>query len=264
MKERLYFVIRGLSVFFGWAALCGSLCAADLPFPVGEELIYKITWNGIPVAQATAVTKKEFYEGREVVALQLHTQTFSFFDTFFKVDDFHETLIDPETFLPIRYVTRICEGSYRSHESTTFDFTTMKASYQHMISGKRKTYDIKSGMRDLVSYMYFMRSIHLKEDTKNQYMVMTDEKIYDLFITTFGSKLIGLPNYDKKIMSLETKPEASFDGLFIRNGKATVWISRDSRHLMTRAQLSVPFGRVSITLHEVKGPGKDFWITQKK
>jgi hypothetical protein len=60
------------------------------------------------------------------------------------------------------------------------------------------------------------------------------------------------------------KPEAMFDGLFVRKGKATVWISRDPRHLLTYAKVSTPFGRVSLTLHEVNGPGTDFWITEKK
>jgi hypothetical protein len=55
-----------------------------------------------------------------------------------------------------------------------------------------------------------------------------------------------------------------FDGLYVRKGKATVWVSRDPRRLLTIARLSTPFGRVTVTLHEVNGPGNDFWITEKK
>ncbi|MCU0858856.1 MAG: DUF3108 domain-containing protein [Pontiellaceae bacterium] len=223
-----HFFILGLA-----AGLCLPVCAVNLPFPVGEELVYKITWNAVPVAQATAVTKREMYEGRRVIALQMTIRTFAFFDSFFIVDNFYESLIDPETFLPIRYVSKIREKSYRCHESTNFDYKTMTASYQHLISGKTKSYDIKPETRDLISFMYFMRSKHLKENTKTEYKVMTDEKIYDLFLTAFSLKAVSLPNYDKKILSIELNPEASFDGLFVRKGKATVWISRDFRHLMT-------------------------------
>ena len=59
-------------------------------------------------------------------------------------------------------------------------------------------------------------------------------------------------------------PEAMFDGLFVRKGKATVWVSRDPRRLLTFSKVRVPFGRVRIKLHEVNGPGDDFWITEKK
>lgn len=252
------------AAFFGALVLCGALSAAELPFPVDEELVYKITWNGVPVARSVSSTRMDVYEGRKVIALQMTVRTFTFFDAFFKVDNFYESLIDPENLLPIRYASRVSERSYRSDEETTFDYEAMKANYRHRISGKTKTYDIKPGTRDLISFMYFMRSNALKENQKTQYRVMTDEKIYDLYIQTFGLKAIGLPNYPKKISCIELKPEASFDGLFVRSGKATVWISRDSRRLMTLARLSVPFGRVSVTLHEVNGPGDDFWITQRE
>ncbi|MCC7300699.1 MAG: DUF3108 domain-containing protein, partial [Verrucomicrobia bacterium] len=176
----------------------------------------------------------------------------------------HESLIDTETLLPVRYTQNVKERSYRCHEVTDFDFKELKAHYAHLLNGTKKTYDIKPGMRDMFSFMYFMRSVQLAEHTNTQYRVMADEKVYDLFIKTFGVEQVELPHYDRKIPALELKPEAMFDGMYVRKGKATVWISRDSRRLLTQARLSTPFGRVSLTLHEVNGPGDDFWITEKK
>lgn len=244
--------------------LYASIYAAQLPFFIGEELIYSITWNGIPVAWTRAVTEMDTFEGREVLALRLYTKTYPFFDRICKVDDFHESLIDPETLLPVRYMQNISERNYRCHEVTTFDFNTLKAHYKHLLNGKEKIYDIRPGMRDMFSFMYFMRSVMLEENTQTTYQVMSDEKVYDLFIRTFGLKEIDLPHYDREIPGLELKPEAMFDGLYVRKGKATVWVSRDPRRLLILARLSTPFGRVSVTLHEVNGPGDDFWITEKK
>jgi hypothetical protein len=255
-----FFVILG--VLLGGCVF--SVCAASLPFPVGEELIYSITWNGIPVAWSKAVTQMDTYEGREVLALRLTTRTYPFFDHICKVDDLHESFIDPETLLPVRYMQDIKERNYRCHEVTTFDFNTLKAHYVHLVNGKEKTYDIKPGMRDIFSFMYFMRSVQLEENTETTHRVMADEKIYDLFLKTFGIRQVDLPHYDRDVPSLELKPEAMFDGLFVRKGKATVWISRDPRRLLTQTRLSTPFGRVSVTLHEVNGPGEDFWIKEKK
>jgi len=252
------------SILTGLFLLCAAAPAKELPFFVGEELIYSITWNAIPVAWARAVTEMDTYEGRDVLALRLYTKSYPFFDHICKVDDFHESLIDPETYLPIRYERNVRERNYRCHEVTTFDFNTLKAHYVHLLNGKEKTYDIQPGMRDMFSFMYFMRSVKLEENSETTYQVMADEKVYDLFLQTYGLKPIDLPHYDKDVPGLEVRPTAKFDGLYVRKGKATVWISRDPRRLLMLARLSTPFGRVSVTLHEVNGPGEDFWIKEKK
>jgi len=258
--RRWRFLIRCLPLL--WVGV--SAAAVSLPFPVGEELVYSITWNGIPVAWSRAVTEMEVYEEREVLALRLYTKTYPFFDRIFKVDDLHETLVDLQTGLPLRYTQNLNEGRYHCHEITVFDFETLTAHYEHQVSGKTKVYDLQSGVRDILSFMYFLRAAPLQESSTNRYSVMTDEKIYELILTTFKEKRVSLPRYSRKIPALELKPEALFDGLFVRKGKATVWVSKDPRRLMVRAGLNVPFGRVNVTLQEVRGPGDDFWITEKK
>ena len=244
--------------------LCASAPAKELPFPIGEELIYNITWNGLPIAWSKAVTQMDTFEGRPVLAMRITVNTFPFFDHICKVEDFYEGLIDPETFLPIRFEQNIKERNYRRHDITTFDYQTLQAHYVRMPTGKTKDYKIEPNARDIPSYMYFMRSVSLEEDKETRDRVMSGEKIYDLFIKAFKIEPIELPHYDREIPCLTIKPEAMFDGLFVRKGKATVWISRDPRHLLTYAKVSTPFGRVSLTLHEVNGPGNDFWITEKK
>ncbi len=238
--------------------------ASELPFPIGEELVYSISWNGIAVAKVTATTQMDSYEGREVIALRMRAETYAFFNKVFKVDDVHESLIDPETFLPIRFTKNLKEGRYRSHEITTFDFETMKAHYAHQTNGKKKTYDIDSDTRDVLSFMYFMRSEALDKNQSPEYRVMADEKIYDLTVNTYDTKKISLPNYKDKVKCLKMTPESYFDGLFVQKGKATLWTSRDPRRLLTYAKISVPFGNARIKLQTVKGPGDDFWIRKRK
>jgi hypothetical protein len=257
-------MIRWLSILGAWVALVLSLCAAELPFPIGEELVYTISWIGVPIAQATAVTEMDTYEGRDVLAIRIRLNTFAFFNHICKVEDFYEGLIDPETLLPIRFEQNISERNYRRHDMTTFDYQTLKAHYVHEGNDTTKTYDIDANSRDILSFMYFMRSESLTENNETRYRVMSDEKIYDLFIRAFEIESINVDRYGRKIPCLTVKPEAKFDGLFVRKGKATVWISRDPRHLLTYAKVSTPFGRVSLTLDDVRGPGDDFWITEKK
>jgi len=253
-----------LAIFGILVMLCAMAPAAELPFPIGEELIYSIAWNGIPIAQAKAVTEMDTYEGREVLAMRITVNTYPFFNHVCKVEDFYEGLIDPVTFLPIRFEQKISERNYRRHDVTTFDYEKLMAHYARLPTGKTKNYPIESGSRDILSFMYFMRSESLEENTETRYRVMSDEKIYDLFIKAFKIESIDVDRYDQEIPCLTIKPEAMFDGLFVRKGKATVWISRDPRHLLTYAKVSTPFGRVSVTRREPNRPGTDVWITEKK
>ena len=57
-------------------------------------------------------------------------------------------------------------------------------------------------------------------------------------------------------------PVAAFNGLFERNGKLQVWVSKDARQLCTRIVGEVPVASISITLAEVRGPGHDAWVTK--
>lgn len=257
MKARLLQV-------FGIVLLSFYASAKDLPFPVGEELVYHVTWNGVPVAWSKATTQMERIDGRSVLALRVETRTYSFFDHFFKVEDFHESLVDPDTFLPIRYTKNLNEGKFKCREVTVFDYRSGRAHYTHQDTGEKKSYEIESDTRDLVSFMYFMRSASLAEDSTDRRRVMADEKIYDLIIRSSSVKKIDLPDYKKDVPCLQMVPEAAFDGLFVHEGEATLWVSRDPRRLLTYAKVKVPFGRVRIKLHAVNGPGNDFWILEKK
>ena len=250
--------------FFVWVSLIGTLCAIDFPFLIGEELIYSIKWNGVPVAWTHVTTNMEMLEGRDVLAIRLRTQTYAFFNKVYKVDDLHETLVDPETFLPIQYTKNVKEGRYRCHEVTTFDYETLQAHYEHKLNGKIKDYEIEPDTRDLITFMYFLRSKTLGENETASFRVMADEKIYELILNASKIEKVSLPNYKEKVRCLKMVPDAKFEGLFVRKGRADLWISRDPRRLLTYTKVKVPFGKARIKLQSVKGPGDDFWITKNK
>ena len=250
----------------GWIAIvwaCAWSVFAGLPFPVGEELSYSVSWNRVPVAKVLMTTEMAEYEGRPVIAIRMRTQTRMFFNKVFKVDDFHESLVDPVTFRPIRFEKNLKEGRKISHELTLFDYETMTASYEDLESGEKATYAIDEGARDILSFMYFMRSSALQENDAPLFRVMADKKIYDLIIRTGKEKRLSVAACDEKVTTLEVEPEASFDGLFVQKGKARLWIARGSRRLMTYAKISVPFGRVRVKLKTVTGPGDDRWVKGK-
>jgi hypothetical protein len=232
-------------------------------FRVGEESVYDIHWGVIPVAHARVTSEWVEHEGRPVIRIRFTTKTLGVVEAFYPVDDLLESLIDPETFLPIRFVKKLSEGRYRADEETRFDFAAKKAYWQSHKNGKKKEFPIEADTRDVITFMYHMRAASLEPETESRHRVMADEKLYDLRLRMGKVEEVKLKKYGA-VPCVKVEPEASFQGLFVRKGKMTAWVSTDPRRICTRITASVPVASIRITLAEVKGPGDDAWVEPER
>lgn len=249
------FVLLGLSLPLG----AESAPATNLWFPVGETLIYKVQW-GVWVVAETRVTNGFFEEnGRQLLAIRATTRTLNIMNKIYPVDDFLESVVDPVTFLPLRFTKRLSEGSYRLHEVTTFDHQARRAHWHHKLKGDQKDFAIDADTRDLLSFMFYMRSQKLEPGRRYDFRVMADEKLYDLIVESRDLETLEIGNFNG-IRSLKLDPDAKFQGLFVRTGKLEVWASDDDRCLCVRATAKVPLiGTIRLLIDRVEGPGDDYW-----
>jgi hypothetical protein len=232
-------------------------------FPVGESIEYLIYWGKIPVARSTASTEWVEEDGRRLLAIRFRTKSNRVIGTIYPVDDFIESIIDPKTFLPVRFTKQLSEGRYRCDETTTFDHEAGKAILKNQLRGTTLEYEIDDETRDLVSFMYSLRTAEFPVGDTQTFRVMADEKLYDLEVTSRKTQRIKLPRYGK-VESVMLEPAASFQGLFVRKGKMTLWVSEDERRLITRADIQVPVADVHLILQDVDGPGEDDWVADDK
>ncbi len=242
---------------------CAAARAAELPFPLNERLDYRISWNGIPVAWSVATTGMVETNGMNYVSLRVETQTYPVFDVFYRVNDLHECLLDPKTLQPVRFEKNMKEGLSHYHDVTTFDYAKGAARFENLETGTVTNVPISADTRDYLSFMYFMRGQELKPKTTTTYHVLADDRVYDVLVNSENIEDIGLSNYPD-VPSLRIEPEAAFNGLFVRSGKATLWVSRDMRRVLTGVKAWVPFGRITVKLYDVSGEGNDFWIREKQ
>lgn len=233
------------------------------PFPVGEEILYTVYWGIIPVARASVTTSWVDFEGRRLLCVHARAQSNRVIAQVYPVDDNLESLIDPATFLPVRFSKRMSEGRHKYDEEVRFDHAALKAHWKSFRKNKEKTYDIDADTRDLLCFLYWMRGRPFGENETLKTRVDTDEKIYDLTINTFTTEKVKISQYGK-LDGLKCIPKAEFNGLFVRKGDMTVFVSRDPRAVMLKMVADTPFANVEILLKEVNGPGKDFWIVNKK
>lgn len=238
-----------------------SAVTADFPFPIGEELEYRIYWGPLPVGDSVVTSAWVQEDGRQLLKIAYRTKSNKVIATIYPVDDVIEAVIDPATLRPVRFTKNLKEGRHRVHETTFFDYDRMKAKWVSYTKEKEKEYDIQEDTRDLVSFMYYMRSYAFTPGEEMQFKVMADEKIYELFIKAHNVERIKTGRHGR-VESIKLEPKAKFDGLFVRKGRMTVWVSTDARRVCTRMAAEVPVASVRVVLHEVRGPGDDSWVSK--
>lgn len=231
----------------------------ELWFPVGEEIRYKVYWGRIPVGYSVISTDWVQHEGATLLSIQVRTRSNKVLDKIYPVDDIIESLIDPETFLPVRFTVNLKEGRYRKHEITHFDYDEQIAYWRSETRDREDTFELEPDTRDLVSFAYYMRREGFEPGVKQEFRVMSDEKIYDLWLESKGAERVRLQHYGR-VRSVEVEPEAAFEGLFVRRGKITFWVSDDERRVMTKMVGHIPVASIRLVLHKVTGPGNDSWI----
>ena len=253
-------------LLLGLLPVIAQVCAAEegagtnaLWFPVGEKLTYRIYWGVIPVGSSVVSTEWVEEGGRKLIAIRFRTRTTDFMTKIYPVDDFLESVIDPETFLPLRFAKRLSEGKYRCDELTEFDHANQKAVWTAKTSGKKKEFPIDADTRDIITFMYFMRADKFLPKTTTNFRVMSDEKVYDLVVKAGEVEKFRVSDFGW-VKSIRLDPEAAFQGMFVRSkGQVTMWISNDARRICTKMSAHVPVANVSLLLSKVEGPGDDFW-----
>lgn len=233
----------------------------NLWFPVGEKLHYRVDWGVLSVGTATVSTDWIEEDGRKMVHIRSRAISNRILQKLYPVNDVVETITDSESFLPFVFVKNLREGRHRHYEVTTFDYAAGKAHWRSVLKEKEKDFEIDRNTRDLLSFLYFVRQQPLEPEKEFSYRVMADDKVYDLFVRTRKIEEVKLPLYGK-VECIRVEPEAAFQGLFVRKGRMTLWVSTDKRRLMTSAVVDTPFANVKLVLLSVEGPGTDKWVSR--
>lgn len=228
-------------------------------FPPGEELVYTVTWGGIPVGESRVWNEWVEENGRWLLAIRLRTRTNKVLSTIYPVDDFIESVVEPSSFLPVRFVKKLNEGNHRYDETTTFDHVRGVARWVAPLRNKVREFPIGPQTRDIPSLLYWLRQQTFREGQKFPFEVMADDKIYDGIAQAGTVEKIKLPRYGS-VSGLMIEPIASFEGIFVRRGRVWIWVSRDRRRLALQLVGEVPVAKVRIALSEVRGPGGDAWV----
>lgn len=227
-------------------------------FAVGEQLRFKLQWGVVPVGTAHAWTEWLRENGQWRIALRLRTRSSAVLSAIYPVDDFIESVVDPHTFLPLRFVKKMNEGNNRYDEVTEFDHAAGVARWRSRLRNREKEFPIEADTRDIPSLLYWFRQRALEPGDTNTLRVMADNKIYTITPRPVVRESIRLDKFGA-VRCIRFEPVAEFDGLFVRKGRVWFWVSDDDRRLAVRIDAEVPVAKVRAVLTEAIGPGGERW-----
>jgi hypothetical protein len=263
LKKGIFFVPFILIIF---AAFCGfSMCCDASPDPViskgikhsvlpfeEENLSYKVTWsNFINAGSAELIFSKGIY-GNKIPVLKARAIAKS--AKWLKVlgidvEDHIETLFDPNYRFSYFFQADIKETDYQKVKKIIFDWKNNLIEY---ITRQEKPayFNLKDNTHDVLSALYYTRTLPMHEGKSYYVRVFDDGKEYLLEIKVFEREVVNIR--DLSIPALKTKIILKSKGIFNRKGDVYIWFSDDSRHIPVQMRCDIFLGFFHVELADAR------------
>lgn len=210
---------------------------------VGERLEYDVKFGPLKVGRASMeVLGLEPVRGRSTWHTRFQVTGGTIF---YRVNDIFESWIDVETFSSLRFRQQLSEGSReRLYE---YEIFPEKATY--IEKGKPERPSVSQPLDD-GSFLYFLRTVPLEVGVTYEFQryFMPDRNPVRLDVLARDSVEVPAGRFD----ALVIRPVIKSKGIFSEGGRAQVWISNDSEHLLLQMTSHLKIGTISLHLKSRK------------
>jgi Protein of unknown function (DUF3108) len=229
-----------------------------LKLTAGEKLTYAIKWGAVDAGMATLTVKRKEElgpSGPKVWNIQCKTRSNAFVSMFYEVRDDIKSLIDVKGGFTRLFNMDKNEGNYHATERIEFDYKAMEAKYvkikKKLFSEKKRTKIIKLPARavrvqDPLSCLYYARGLDLKVGSKHKITVNTSKKNWVMTLEVLREETQTIKGLGK-VKCLVIEPKAQFQGLFVRKGKMTIWVEKQTK-IPLKMTVKIPIGSASAIL----------------
>jgi hypothetical protein len=224
--------------------------ARRLPFGVGEELVYKASFGGLPVGKA-----RMRVEGIELVRGRPAYHVVFAIDggiPGFRVRDRYESWIDVETLSSLRYRQEISEGRYR--KTALYEIYPEQGTYQ------KQGDTVKVSVRDPLDEGSFVYAVRLAGVRPGE------TKRYDRYFRPDRNPVVlnGVRHETVKVgagtfSTVVVHPTIRTNGLFSEDGDAHLWFTNDENRYLVQLKSKFSKFSLSLTLESIT-PGTTAWL----
>ncbi len=235
---------------------------ANNVFGDGENITYEVSYNWGPIwVEAGLVTfavNKEKYLGKDAWHLKSTGKTYVAYDYFFKVRDYYDSWIDPQTFHSIEFRRYIYEGNYTLLNTITFD-PNRQVAISHTKSKnnllRQDTIRLSKCIFDMLSSVYFTRTLNLadlKPEARIPVSIIIDDSVYTIVVRSLGKEVIE--NTDgQRYKCIKFTAKMVQGTIFRGNEDALIWITDDENKIPVYIEAKIIVGSVKAYLIEAKG-----------
>ena len=228
----------------------GERVLTNTAFSYGGKLSFRVHYGWINAASITLEVGDEPMEinGRKTYNITGKGKTYRSFDWAYKVRDHFETYLDTISIAPLKFFKMVKEDNYEDVDLVFYDHSTGK------ITGKKKNMDMPVYVQDIVSSVYYARSLDLSKATVDQTFplkVYMDQEIHDLQFKYIGTETIKSDL--GKVKCYKLRPQLVVDRVFKDEDDMTIWVSADKNKIPIRVKANMAVGSVKIDLNSYEG-----------
>jgi hypothetical protein len=234
-------------------------------FKAGEKLSFTASYNmsGVltELAQVNMETSEVKTSKATLLRLKCTATTYSNWDSFFKIRDLYESYVSPTTVKPYLYKRDINEGSYSKFVQYKYSYS--KGTVESLIRKKKKgggTYDqnntlsISSNTKDIVSTIYYLRTLNLSTYTSGKSTTLTvlfDNKPTEIVVTYLGKETISTKIGSKACYKLAISIKNS--NVLKGTNDNLLWLTADENKIPVFAKFKVAVGNGELKIKSATG-----------
>lgn len=180
-----------------------------LPFDVGEELVYDLSFTGIRVGKLEMkVGKPRTVGGKKVFTLFGRARTNTLVAQYQPFTGRWMSFIDPSSLHPVAVRVESQYGEDRRWEKTRFadDVLGVKADFHMKGRDGSRVYDTRDApLFDLLALLYFARTRTLKVGVRTCNEVYAARRLWRMDAHVLGYETLHTPVGDKRVFAVQTK-----------------------------------------------------------
>jgi hypothetical protein len=212
-------------------------------FGEGEKLVFAVQYGIVSAGDASLeIRNVASINGADCYRVVSNARTNDVFSVFFKVRDRFESYVDTTELYSMRYEKHIREGKFRRDDIVDFDQQVHTATYAD------KVVPIAPRTQDVLSAMYYIRTLPLEVGQSISVANHTDGKNYPLIIKVLGKETVTVDagTFD----CLVVEPILRGPAIFTQKGRLTVWLTNDRYKMPVLMKSKIVIGSVAAVLKE--------------
>ena len=236
-------------------ALAGSSQAdggEGLPFRVGEKLTYQIFWGPFVAGRATLhVEGIDQVDGHDCYHLIARAGTSGLADLLFHVDSTTESWMDMNELFTRRYREHRVEGKKVRNTEVLYDYERHEMTTTNLNNGKTSVCPLDEHVQDVVSALYYVRMLPLKQSVTNKFLINASGSNYPMNICPDLRKLLWVrPVGDVEALRIEPQPTLNI--VAANHGRMWFWVSDDSHKLPLLVSSDMKIGSARLVLYKIE------------